>query len=98
MEEVKTELQIEIDEQTAQGIYSNLAMIAHSQTEFVFDFIFIQPQTPKAKVRTRIITTPQHAKKFLLALQENIKRYEDRFGEINVKQIFEGDKKIGFFH
>ncbi|MBU2614667.1 MAG: DUF3467 domain-containing protein, partial [Elusimicrobia bacterium] len=61
------QIQIEVDDQTAQGIYCNLALISHNETEFVFDFIFVQPQAPKAKIRSRIITSPQHMKRLLLA-------------------------------
>lgn len=94
---VPAQIQIEIDDQTAQGVYSNLAMIGHSETEFVLDFIFVQPQVPKAKVRARIITSPQHAKRFLLALEDNIKKYEQHFGEIRITQVTES-KQIGFYH
>jgi hypothetical protein len=72
-------------------------MVAHSETEFVFDFIFIQPQTPKAKVRARIITSPQHAKRFMMALKENIEKYEAKFGEIKLILPPE-ERKIGFIH
>ena len=78
----KKQLQIEIDDVTAQGMYSNLAFIAHSEQEFVMDFMFLSPQQPKAKVRSRIITSPQHAKRFMAALIDNIKKFEARFGEI----------------
>jgi len=91
------QIQIEIDDQTANGVYSNLAMIGHSETEFIIDFIFIQPQTQKAKVRSRVITSPSHAKRFLMALEDNIKKYEQRFGEIKTVSIQE-EKKIGFYH
>ena len=94
---VKQEIQIEIDDQTAQGTYANLAMIGHSETEFILDFIFVQPQTGKAKVRSRIITSPAHIKRFFLALQDNIKKFESRFGEIKSAPPSE-DKKIGFYH
>jgi hypothetical protein len=76
------QLSIEIDDVTAQGMYCNLAFIAHSEQEFVMDFIFLSPQQPKAKVRSRIITSPKHAKRFLAALADNIKKYEARFGQI----------------
>jgi hypothetical protein len=76
------QIQIEIDEATSQGTYTNLALISHTETEFVFDFIYIQPQQPKAKVRARIISSPVHTKRFLSALQENIQRYEEKFGKI----------------
>ncbi|TAJ98637.1 MAG: DUF3467 domain-containing protein [Candidatus Manganitrophaceae bacterium] len=78
------QVQVEIDDATSQGVYTNLALLTHSETEFVMDFIYIQPQAPKAKVRSRIITSPAHAKRFLAALQENIQRYEQRFGTIKV--------------
>jgi hypothetical protein len=83
-EEQKTQvgIQVQLDEETAQGQYSNLAMLNHNETEFVFDFIYVQPQQPKAKVRSRIICSPQNAKRFLMAMGENIKRYEDKFGTI----------------
>lgn len=99
MEQEKKEhqIQIEIDDLTAQGVYSNLAVITHSPDEFVLDFIFIQPQIPKAKVRTRVITSPQHVKRFLQALQDNIKKYEEKFGEIKVEPKQELPK-IGFVH
>ncbi len=95
--EKRHEIQIEIDDQTAQGVYSNLAMIGHSETEFVLDFIFVQPRAAKAKVRARIITSPAHVKRLLLALEDNIKRYEERFGEIRVATQAK-EKKIGFYH
>jgi hypothetical protein len=76
------QLQVEIDEATSQGAYVNLALIAHNATEFVMDFIFVQPQQPKAKVRARVISSPGHTKRFLRALSENVTRYEQVFGEI----------------
>ncbi|MBI3606510.1 MAG: DUF3467 domain-containing protein [Nitrospirae bacterium] len=76
------QLQVELDDATAQGTYANLSLIAHTETEFLFDFLFVQPQQPKAKVRARIISSPLHTKRFFLALRENITRYEVRFGEI----------------
>lgn len=71
-----------MDEKTAEGIYSNLAIINHSVSEFVVDFISIMPGTPKAKVKSRIILTPQHAKRFLKALHDNVNRFEKAHGEI----------------
>ncbi|MDG1570697.1 DUF3467 domain-containing protein [Robiginitalea sp. M366] len=76
------QINIELDEKTAEGIYSNLAIINHSVSEFVVDFISIMPGRPKAKVKSRIILTPQHAKKFLKALGENIQRFEQAHGTI----------------
>tara|TARA_A100001011_G_scaffold189524_1_gene198008 strand:+ start:531 stop:842 length:312 start_codon:yes stop_codon:yes gene_type:complete len=75
-------INIELDTETAQGTYSNLAIINHSASEFVVDFINIMPGAPKAKVRSRIILTPQHAKRFLKVLGENVQRFEDAHGEI----------------
>ena len=82
MDSKKSQLQIEIDEATARGIYTNLALITHSETEFILDFLFLQPQSPKSKVGARIVSSPVHAKRFLWALKENIEKYESRFGEI----------------
>jgi uncharacterized protein (DUF1778 family) len=76
------QINIELDEATADGIYSNLAIINHSVSEFVVDFVKIMPGAPKAKVKSRIILTPQHAKRFLAALGENINRFEAVNGEI----------------
>jgi len=76
------QINIELDEATADGIYSNLAIINHSNTEFVLDFINIMPGVPKAKVKSRIILTPQHAKRLVKALAENIQRFESVHGVI----------------
>jgi len=75
-------LNIQIDDDVAQGIYSNLAIINHSQTEFVLDFVNIMPGSPKNKVRSRIILTPQHAKRLMRALSDNISRFEKSQGSI----------------
>ena len=75
-------MNIELTEEVAEGIYSNLAIIAHSQSEFVVDFVKILPNVPKAKVKSRIILTPQHAKKLLRALVDNVKKYEAQHGKI----------------
>lgn len=76
------QLNIELSEEVAAGTYSNLAVLNHSPTEFVADFIQVMPGVPKAKVRSRIILTPQHAKRLLKAMSDNISRYEAQFGEI----------------
>lgn len=76
------QINIELDEKVAEGIYSNLAIINHSVSEFVIDFVTIMPGTPKSKVKSRIILTPQHAKRLLKALGENISRFEKSHGEI----------------
>jgi len=79
-------LPIEIDEATARGVYTNMAVITHNETEFVLDFLFLQPQNPKAKVLSRLISSPVHAKRFLWALRENVEKYESRFGPIPAGQ------------
>lgn len=76
------QINIELSEDVAEGIYANLAMIAHSNSEFVIDFIRMMPGVQKAKVKSRIVITPEHAKRLLNALKENISKYEDTFGEI----------------
>ena len=78
----KGNINLELDENLAQGTYSNLALINHSSSEFVVDFINVMPGVPKAKVESRIILTPQHAKRFSKALNENISRFEKTNGEI----------------
>lgn len=78
------QLNIELSEEVAQGTYSNLAVITHSSSEFVIDFVRIMPGIPKANVKSRIILTPEHAKRLLLALQDNIKKYESVNGLIKV--------------
>ncbi len=84
------QINIELSEETAEGIYANLAMIAHSSSEFVVDFIRLMPGVPKAKVKSRIVITPEHAKRLLTALQDNIDKYEKTFGAI--KQVEEAPK------
>ena len=76
------QINIELSEETAEGVYANLAMIAHSSSEFVIDFIRLMPGVPKAKVKSRIVITPEHAKRLLNALEDNINKYESTFGEI----------------
>jgi len=78
----KGQINIELDEKIAEGTYSNLAIINHSVSEFVVDFVNIMPGRPKSKVKSRIILTPQHAKRLLKALNDNIKRFEKAHGEI----------------
>ena len=79
-------IQIELTDEIAQGIYSNLAVIAHSSSEFVVDFVRLMPGIPKAKVQSRIILTPEHAKRLMHALIDNVKKYESQFGEIKMPQ------------
>jgi hypothetical protein len=77
-------IDLELDAEVAQGHYSNLAIISHSTSEFILDFAAILPGLPKAKVKSRIILTPEHAKRLMLSLQENITRYENNVGKINI--------------
>jgi hypothetical protein len=84
MENTKeNQINIELSEEIAEGIYSNLALISHSNSEFVIDFIRMLPGVPKAKVKSRIVITPEHAKRLLVALKDNINKFEEQFGEIN---------------
>ncbi|EMR04057.1 DUF3467 domain-containing protein [Cesiribacter andamanensis] len=76
------QINIELTEDIAEGVYSNLAMVAHSNSEFVIDFIRLMPGVPKAKVKARVILTPEHAKRLLQALNDNIQKYENSFGDI----------------
>ncbi len=78
----QNQINIELSEEIAEGVYANLAMIAHSNSEFVIDFIRLMPGVPKAKVKSRVVITPEHAKRLLSALDDNIKKYEDTFGPI----------------
>ena len=75
-------LQVQIDDDLAQGVYSNLVLLNHTENEFVLDFAFIQPASGRAKVRARVISSPRHTKRLLLALQKNVERYEERYGTI----------------
>ena len=76
------QLEIQLDEALAQGTYANLSLVNHNENEFILDFVFVQPQATRAKVRSRIISSPRHAKQLMLALQENIKHYEQLYGVI----------------
>ena len=86
MNEVKKAagIEIQLDEQIAQGNYCNLAIIAHSTSEFIIDFATMLPGLPKARVKSRVVLTPEHAKRLLMSLQENITRYESNVGKINI--------------
>lgn len=85
------QLNIELGEKEAEGIYSNLAIITHSNAEFVIDFTRVLPGVPKARVHARVVMTPVHAKLLLNALRENIEKFERRFGEIQI-----GDASLHF--
>lgn len=84
MENKNNELDIELSSEIAEGTYSNLAVISHSASEFVLDFIRVMPNMPKARVMNRVIMVPEHAKRLLLALQDNIQKYEQINGKINL--------------
>jgi hypothetical protein len=90
-------LEIQLDDETAQGVYCNLAVVNHNDTEFTLDFIFVQPQAPRAKVRSRVVTSPRHAKRLLLALQENLAHYEQNFGPLEPAMPRVGEPE-GHYH
>jgi len=79
-------LQIELSQEVAEGTYANLSIISHSRSEFVADFVRVMPNTPKAVVKSRVILTPENAKRLLFALQDNISKYEEAFGKIKLEQ------------
>lgn len=81
-QEPEQQINVELSEEMAEGVYSNLVMIAHSNSEFILDFIRLMPGVPKAKVKARIIVTPDHAKRLLEALKDNISKFEDAHGPI----------------
>lgn len=93
--ENKKQINVKIDEQVGEGIYANFCMITHSPSEFILDFGRILPGLPNAKIYSRILSTPQHAKQFLKILQQNIENFEEKNGEIIVPGMPEG-KDIGF--
>jgi hypothetical protein len=78
------QIQIEIDPATANGMFVNLALVNHTETEFTLDLLYVQPQAPKGTVRARAITTPKHMKRLLLAIGDNLAKYEARFGKIDL--------------
>ena len=84
------QFQIDLDEATAQGAYSNLVLINHNDNEFVLDFAYIQPGAQRARVRSRVISSPRHTKRLLRALEYNISRYEERFGKIDEPELAGG--------
>jgi hypothetical protein len=89
------QINIDLPEDVSEGTYSNLAIITHSPSEFIIDFIKMMPGVPKAKVKSRIILTPQHAKRLLKALRDNVSKYESMHGEI--KDV-EGEFPLNFGH
>ena len=84
--EQQKEINIELKEEVAQGTYANFAVIAHSQSEFILDFVCILPGMPKAQVKSRILLTPEHAKRLFSALQDNISKYESTHGKIKINE------------
>jgi hypothetical protein len=90
------QIQIELDDQTAQGAYFNLAFVAHSEAEFIIDLVFVQPQQPKGKVRARLITSPPHMKRLLKALEDNVKKYEDMHGPIKLGEQKQPPQEFNF--
>src|SRR6476619_1935690 len=84
------QIQIDVDETTAQGAYSNLVLINHNENEFVLDFAYIQPSAPRARVRARIISSPHHTKRLMRALEMNLRRYEERYGKIDEPDLSPG--------
>ncbi|MFQ6094420.1 MAG: DUF3467 domain-containing protein [bacterium] len=95
MSQPQKQINIELGEKESEGIYSNLALITHSPSEFIIDFARVLPGTPKSRVYARIVMTPQHVKMLQNALEENIKKYENRFGKIKLLGR-EEEKDIGF--
>ena len=93
----QNQLNIDLPEEIAEGVYSNLAIITHSSSEFVVDFVRIVPNAPKAKVKSRVILTPEHAKRLLGALADNVQKYERQFGPINQPQGTGGSGNGGNF-
>ena len=83
-DEAPPKLQVQVDEDIAQGVYANLGRLNHTENEFVLDFAFIQPSNGRAKVRARVVSSPRHTKRLLMALQKNLERYEERFGRIEL--------------
>tara|TARA_Y100001978_G_C23576371_1_gene376735 strand:+ start:390 stop:713 length:324 start_codon:yes stop_codon:yes gene_type:complete len=92
----QNQINIELTEEVAEGTYSNLAMITHSNAEFIVDFINMMPGVPKAKVKSRIILTPQHAKRLLKAMQDNINKFEAINGPIKDPNPAEGMPPMNF--
>ncbi|MDL2227665.1 DUF3467 domain-containing protein [Bacteroidales bacterium OttesenSCG-928-K03] len=90
-ENVENKVNIELSDEVAEGVYSNLAVITHSNSEFIIDFVKMMPGVPKAKVKSRIILTPQHAKRLMRALQDNMQKFESKHGK-----VVENDSKDQF--
>ena len=91
------QLNIELKEDIAQGVYSNMAIISHSSSEFILDFVRIMPGIPKAEVKSRIILTPEHAKRLLMALGENLGKFETVHGQVKLDERGPGFGPLGPF-
>ena len=87
MEKKENKLQLELPAEVAEGVYANLALITHSQSEFIVDFIRMMPGVEKARVKSRVVLTPQHAKRLMHALADNIHKYESVFGKITEPDV-----------
>ncbi|MCU0848040.1 MAG: DUF3467 domain-containing protein [Spirochaetes bacterium] len=95
-DEKDIKIEVKVDEKEATGVFTNFSNISHSPEEFIFDFIFVHPAPPPGfgKLMSRIIVTPSHAKRLLLALTENLRDFEERFGEIDIHAQVEGGGNI----
>ena len=80
----QVQIQIKLDDDVAQGVYANMAMVNHTDAEFILDFIWVQPQAPQASVRSRVITSPRHMKRLVAAMQENLAKYEAQHGQVDM--------------
>jgi len=89
--------QLELNPEVAQGEYANLALITHSSSDFILDFARVLPGVPKPQVRSRVIMAPEHAKRLLMALQDNIFKYEQMFGKIQIPSLPQQDRTISPF-
>ena len=94
MDKENKQIDIELSEEVAQGTYSNLAVITHSSSEFIVDFIRILPGLPKADVKSRVILAPEHAKRLMLALKDNIDKFENVHGKINLEGGSNNEEQI----
>ena len=97
MADNKQQLQIEIKPEVAQGVYSNMVLITHSSNAVILDFVSMMPGMPKANVASRVVMVPEHAKRLLFALQDNIAKYEAQFGKIELKNQPNGPRTIAPF-
>jgi hypothetical protein len=87
-------IQLQLDDDIAQGMYSNLVLVNHTENEFVLDFAFLQPGSPRAKVRARVVSSPRHTKRLLRALQKNLERFEEHFGVIDTGPVDDDDHLV----